>query len=104
MTKEDKFIDWITGYFISNGNNEIPSIEEIQERLHEAIEEHEAAHIKLSPEIFNKVQLKRVTRMLKELSEESWKAAGGDSKEWIIWYKKRGAQHLNQPKEGGNNG
>ena len=67
----------------------------------EAIAEHEATNIKLSPEIFNNVQLKRVARMLKELSEESWKAAGGDGREWNTWYLKRSTQHLNQSKEGG---
>ena len=104
MEKEE-FIDWITNYFVDNGSDEFPSIDVINEKLNsvisEAIAEHEATNIKLSPEIFNNVQLKRVARMLKELSEESWKAAGGDGREWNTWYLKRSTQHLNQSKEGG---
>ena len=103
MEKEEFIneIERITELYLDS-ENEVPKLEKLYDIITaQAIAEHEATNIKLSPEIFNKVQLKRVARMLKELSEESWKAAGGDGREWNTWYLKRSTQHLNQSKEGG---
>ena len=103
MEKEEFIneIERITELYLDS-ENEVPKLEKLYDIITaQAIAEHEATNIKLSPEIFNNVQLKRVARMLKELSEESWKAAGGDGREWNTWYLKRSTQHLNQSKEGG---
>ena len=102
MTKQEfitRFID--PAYEQGSYATHLEVLNALDMMIHRAIAEHEATNIKLSPEIFNNVQLKRVARMLKELSEESWKAAGGDGREWNTWYLKRSTQHLNQSKEGG---